>query len=254
MKSPKYLLIGGGLASGQAAKQLRRKDPQGSITIVGEEAYVPYDRPPLSKEFLRREKAKEEVFFDPEEHFHEDDIDLVLGVEVQGINLTDKTATLDNGETVSFEKALIATGGRPIQLKLPGVDLSGVYYLRTIDDSAAISAQADPGKRAVIIGAGFIGLEIAASLTQMGVQVDVVETESHIWSRFADPTLAGFFQDYCTQKGVVFHTDEMVAEIRGDDHVSSVVTKSGKELDCDFVCIGVGIVPTSSWLRRPASK
>ncbi len=243
MKSTKYLLIGGGLASSQAAKQLRAHDGRGAITLVGEEPYVPYDRPPLSKEFLRGEKRRDELFFDPEQYFHDQDIGLVLGVAVQRLNLDDKTAILANGEAMRFEKALIATGGRPVRLKLPGGDLPGVHYLRTLDDSDAIATEAAQGKRAVLIGAGFIGMEVAASLTQRGVRVTVIEAQPHIWARFADATLAGFFQDYCTQKGVTFHTAEMVTEIRGHDRPSSVVTRSGKELPCDFVCVGVGIVP-----------
>ncbi|MGH7376110.1 MAG: NAD(P)/FAD-dependent oxidoreductase [Candidatus Methylomirabilales bacterium] len=243
MKSTKYLLIGGGLASGQAAKQLREQDPPGAITLVGEEPYVPYDRPPLSKEFLRGEKPRAQLFFDPEQYFRDQGIDLFLAVAVKRLELATKTALLANGETITFEKALLATGGRPVRLKLPGADLPGVHYLRTLDDAAAIAAEAGPGTRAVFIGAGFIGMEVAASLTQRGVRVTAIEAQPHIWARFADPTLAGFFQAYCAEKGVTFHTNEMVAEIRGKGRPSSVLTKSGKELPCDFVCIGVGIVP-----------
>lgn len=250
MKSTKYLLIGGGLASGQAAKQLRENDPHGSICLVGEEPYVPYDRPPLSKEFLRGEKSQEALIFDPEEYFRDHGIDLILGVAVQQLDLPKKTATLANGEAILFEKALIATGGRPVRLKLPGGDLPGVHYLRTLDDSGAIRAEAQPGKRAAIIGAGFIGMEVAASLTQQGVQVTVIEALPHIWARFADPTLAGFVQEYCTQKGVTFYTNEMVAEIRGAGRPASVVTRSGKEIACDLVCIGVGILPNVELARE----
>jgi len=250
MKSTKYLLIGGGLASSQAAKQLREHDERGAITLVGQEPYVPYDRPPLSKEFLRGEKPRDELFFDPEPYFHDHGVSLVQGVAVQQLNLADKTAILANGEAVRFEKALIATGGRPIHLTIPGGDLAGVHYLRTLDDSAAIATEAGRGKRAVVIGAGFIGMEVAASLTQRGVHATVIEAQPHIWARFTDVTLAGFFQDYCTQKGVTFHTDEMVTEIRGQTRASSVVTRSGTELPCDFVCIGVGIVPNVELARQ----
>jgi NADPH-dependent 2,4-dienoyl-CoA reductase/sulfur reductase-like enzyme len=250
MKATKYLLIGGGLASGQAAKQLREADPQGRIMLLGEEPHVPYDRPPLSKEFLRGEKPREALFFDPEDYFRDQGIELVLGVAVRRLDPAGRSAVLANGETITFEKALLATGGRPVRLKLPGGDLPGVHYLRTLDDSAAIAAEAGPGKRAVLIGAGFIGMEVAASLTQRGVQVTVIEAEPHIWARFADATLAGFFQDYCAQKGVSFHTSEMVAEIRGGGRPSSVLTRSGKELPCDFVCIGVGIVPNVELARE----
>ena len=243
MRRTKYLLIGGGLASSQAAKQLRVADPQSSITLVGGEPYVPYDRPPLSKEFMRGEKSKNELFFDSEPYFHDNRIDLVLGVAVQRLDLSSKTATLTNEEVIAFEKALIATGGRPVRLKIPGSDLSGVHYLRTLDDSTAIAAEAAHNKRAVLIGAGFIGMEVAASLTQRGVQVTVIESQPHIWHRFTDATLAGFFQDHCAQRGVAFLTSEGVTEIRGKDRVSSVMTRSEREIPCDFVCIGVGIIP-----------
>jgi NADPH-dependent 2,4-dienoyl-CoA reductase/sulfur reductase-like enzyme len=249
-KSVKYLVIGGGLAGGQAAKQIRERDTAGSIVVVGQEPYSPYDRPPLTKEFLRGEKTKEQLFFDPDSAYRDRGIDLVLGVAVRELDAPGKTVRLSNGDVLAFEKALIATGGRPVPLKVPGADLPGVHYLRTIDDSVAIGAEATPGRRAMIIGAGFIGLELAASLTQKGVHVAVVEANPHIWARFADPSLAGFFQDYCARKGITFYTNERVAEIRGAGRPSTVVTMGGRELPCDLVCVGVGIVPNVELARK----
>ncbi|HUK56925.1 MAG TPA: FAD-dependent oxidoreductase [Nitrospiria bacterium] len=250
MRTTRYLLIGGGLASREAARQLRESDPDGSITLIGEEPHRPYDRPPLSKEFLRGEKSRDELFYDPEPYYRDHRIELLPGLSVRRLELSAKTAALSNAETVVFEKALIATGGRPVRLTIPGNDLPGVHYLRTLEDSAAIGAEAVAGRRAVIIGAGFIGMEIAASLTQRGVGVTVIETQAHIWSRFADATLAGFFQSDCAQKGVAFHTRETVTEIRGRGRASAVATKSGKEFPCDFVCIGIGIVPNVELARE----
>jgi NADPH-dependent 2,4-dienoyl-CoA reductase/sulfur reductase-like enzyme len=243
MTSTKYLLIGNGLASSQAAKQLREKDPQSAITMVGAELHLPYDRPPLSKEFLRGEKAREALFFDPEEYFRDQRVEVIVGAAVERLDVVNKNAALAQGAPIVFEKALIATGGRPVHLNIPGHDLPGVQYLRTLDDSAAIATDAGQGKRAVVIGGGFIGMELAASLTQRGCHVTVLEAHSHVWSRFADATLAGFFQDYCTRKGITFLTNERAAEIRGQGRPTSVITQSGKELPCDLVCIGVGIVP-----------
>jgi NAD(P)H-nitrite reductase len=243
MDSTRYLLIGGGLASGQAAKQLRQKDATASITLVGEEPYVPYDRPPLSKDFLQGEKPREELFFDPESYFRENQIELILGTAVQQLDLAGKQAILSDGRVIHFEKALIATGGRPVHLSIPGAHLPGVHYLRRLDDAVAISAEATPGTRAVLIGAGFIGMEVAASLTQRGVHTTVIETQAHMWPRFADAALARAIQDYCTKKGVTVRTKEQVTDIRGSDRVSSVVLKSGESLPCDFVVIGVGILP-----------
>ncbi len=248
-RSVKYVLIGGGLAAGQAAKQIREADTSGPIVMVGQEPYVPYDRPPLSKEFLRGDKPREQLFFDPPAFYRDHGIELVLGVAVREMDTARKTVRLSNGEVIAFEKALIATGGRPVQLKIPGADLPGVHYLRTIDDSVAIAAEASPERRAVIVGGGFIGLELAASLTQKGVHVAVVEAAPHVWARFADATLAGFFQDYCTRKGVAFYTSERVSEIRGNGRPAAVVTRDGLELPCEFVCVGVGIVPSVELAR-----
>jgi NADPH-dependent 2,4-dienoyl-CoA reductase/sulfur reductase-like enzyme len=245
----KYLLIGGGIACHAASKQIRRADPEGSILIVGEETLPPYDRPPLSKEVLRGEKTPEDVVFDSSTTLAEQRIELALGLRVESLDLASKQATLSDGETVSFEKALIATGGSPIRLPLPGADLEGVHYLRTASDATAIAADAQPGRKAVVIGGGFIGLEVAASLTQRGVAVTVIEALPHIWSRFADAELAGYFQRYLSDRGVVFRTSEMVTELRGEGHVSSIVLKSGGELPCDFVCIGVGIRPNVELAR-----
>jgi 3-phenylpropionate/trans-cinnamate dioxygenase ferredoxin reductase subunit len=243
MNATDYLLLGGGLASAQAAKQLRQHDATASITLVGEEPYVPYDRPPLSKEFLRGEKPRDQLFFEPKSYFRDNRIDLILGTPVQQLHTAGKRVTLADGRTIQFGKALLATGGRPIRLSIPGTNLAGVHYLRTLDDATAIAAKAAPGARAVLIGAGFIGTEVAASLTQRGVHTTVIEAQAHIWPRFTDATLAGAIQDYFAQKGVTIRTKDQVTEICGQDRASSVILKSGDMLPCDLVVIGVGIVP-----------
>lgn len=239
----KYLLIGGGLASSQAAKQLRQLDPQTTIALVTDDPQPPYDHPPLSKDFLRGEMPKDKVFFDDPSFYAAQKIDLKLGMAVTKLDSATHIATLDNGSQLRFDKALIATGGRPVRLATPGADLPGVHYLRTLNDSVALAAAATPGSFAVLIGAGFIGLEVAASLTQRGVQVTVVETGPHIWPRFADETLANAIQEHCTAKGIAFRTGDSVAEIQRQNDRFSVRLKSGAVLPCNFVCIGVGIVP-----------
>ena len=239
----RYLLIGGGLASNQAAKQLRQLDPQSSITLVTDEQHVPYDHPPLSKDFLRGETPKNKVFFDDPAYYAAEQIDLKLGATVTMLDPARKTATLADGTTVRFDKALLATGGRPVRLKIPGADLPGVHYLRTLDDAMSLAAAATPGSFAVVIGAGFIGLEVAASLTQRGVQVTVVEIGPHIWPRFAQKAIAGAIQDHCAAKGIAFRTGESVTEIQHQNGRFSVRLESGAVLPCHFVCIGVGIVP-----------
>ncbi len=250
MRSTKYLLIGGGLASSRAAKEIRDGDPEGSILLAGEERHLPYDRPPLSKEFLRGEKTREELACEPESFYREQRIDLALGARVQALDPTAKIATLADGETISFQKALIATGGRPVRLDLPGVAFPGVHTLRTLDDATAIAAEAEPGRRALLVGAGFIGLELAASLTQRGLQVTVVETQARIWPRFTDVRLADHVQAYCEGKGVTFVTGDAIAEIEENEVIHSVSTRNGKQIRCDLVCIGVGIVPNVELARE----
>ena len=170
MPSVKYLLIGGGLASAEAAKQIRRVDAEGSIALVSDEPLLPYNRPPLSKEYLRGE-ATEPLEFASAAEYEELRVTTALGSAVTSLDAAASTATLDNGEVYDYEQVLLATGGSPVRLPVPGADLDGVYYLRDAGDAAAINAAAREAKRAVVVGAGFIGLETAASLRQMGLDV-----------------------------------------------------------------------------------
>src|SRR5207247_1422336 len=140
--------------------------------------------PPLSKEYLRGEKPTEALLYDAASALEEQNIELALQTRAENLNASDKILTLSDGETVRFEKALIATGGSPIRLSLPGSSLTGIHYLRTAEDAGALGAEAAEGKRAVVVGAGFIGLEVAASLAHRGVQVTVIEALPHIWARF----------------------------------------------------------------------
>ena len=243
MTSTRYLLIGGGLASGEAAKAIRGLDKRGEITMVSAEKHLPYDRPPLTKEFMRGEKARDELYFAGPDAYKELGVRTLLGVRAEALDVKTKTATLSNREQITYEKLLLATGGTPMRLPLPGADLTGVHYLRTIEDAEGIQAAAKPGARAVLIGAGFIGVEAAASLTKRGVRVTVIEAAPQLWSRFADKVIADSFQRYCEKQGVTFVTGEQVAEIKGGARVTSVVTRSGREAPCDFVCIAAGIRP-----------
>ena len=239
----RYLLIGGGLASAEAAKAIRQQDKDGEITLVGGERHLPYDRPPLTKEFMRGEKPAEKLPFYGADFYAENRVKTLLGIRAESVDLLGKSVALSNGQKATFDKLLLATGGTPNRLPVPGVDLPGVHYLRTQDDSAAIQAEAQQGKRAVIIGSGFIGIEAASSLAQRGVKVTVVEAQPQIWPRFANKEIAGYFKRYCEAKGVAFLTGEQVTQIKGGRRVTSVATKSGKNLPCDFVCIAIGIRP-----------
>lgn len=243
MKETKHLLIGGGIASSQAAKMLAMKDPGAAVTLVTAEPHLPYDRPALSKELLRGEASADDIFYDPQSFFDEKNIEVLLGESVVGLDPDAHTAILSGGDTITYEKAFIATGGEPVRLQVPGADLEGVHYLRTLDDARAIAGNAGKGRRAVIVGAGFIGMEVAASLVTLGAEVTVVEAEPRIWPHFLDETLSGFVEDYCTARGICFVTGDFVDTFAGNDHVTGVRLASGTRIDCDFVCVGVGIAP-----------
>ncbi|MPZ49058.1 MAG: NAD(P)/FAD-dependent oxidoreductase [Dehalococcoidia bacterium] len=239
-----YLLIGGGLAAYHAAKQIRRTDSEGRILLVGDEPDLPYDRPPLSKEFLRGEKDRGDILFDEPKIWSDSlRVDLVLGTAVTGLEPNAHKAILANGDSIDFDKALLATGGRPVSLTIPGSDLAGIHYLRTATDASAIRNEATKGSRAVVVGAGFIGLEVAASLVSIGLKVTVIEAAAHVWPRFADASLAAYIKDYCHERGVEFITGDPVMEFRGEGRVTAVVTQHGQVAECDMVIVGIGIRP-----------
>ena len=244
MPTVKYLLIGGGLASAEAAKQVRRVDAEGSIALVSDEALLPYNRPPLSKEYLRGE-ATEPLEFASAADYEELRVTTVLGSAVTSLDAAASTATLDNGEVYSYEQALLATGGAPVRLPVPGADLAGVYYLRDAGDAEAIGAAAKEAKRAVVVGAGFIGLETAASLRQMGLDVTVIEMADAIWPRFADRNLAAHVQKLSEARGVEFLMSSPVEGFEGDGDRVSAVLAGGTSVACDLAVVGVGIRPNT---------
>jgi NADPH-dependent 2,4-dienoyl-CoA reductase/sulfur reductase-like enzyme len=243
MPSTEYLLIGGGLAASRAARRIRKLDADGAITLVTAEPHAPYDRPPLSKEFLRGEVAEEKLFYQSPDELRGSGVDLVTATRVVALDPDAHSAALAGGERYRFQKALLATGGRPVALDVPGADLDGVHYLRTLDDAKALAAEAGQGKRIAVVGAGFIGMEVASSLTQLGCEVEVVETAPRVWARFADETLSRFFQRYCEERGVRFRTGERTTAIRGNGRVTALETASGTRIPCDAVLIAVGIRP-----------
>jgi NADPH-dependent 2,4-dienoyl-CoA reductase/sulfur reductase-like enzyme len=254
MESTKYLLVGGGIAANEALKQIRKLDPAGTVTLVSDEPVLPYDRPPLSKEFLRGDKPREKLFYAPEGFYRESGVTALLGRKAQSLDPSRAMVTLSDDTVIRYEKLLIATGGRPVPLNVPGANSKGVHYLRSLADAEAIATEAKPGRRAVLVGAGFIGMELAASLTKLGVQVTVVEMLPHIWPRFAGEGLAQYVLRYCQERGVTFITSDSLTEIKGQGHVTSVRTKLGRELPCDMVCAGIGLIPNLELARSGGLK
>ena len=240
-----HLLIGGGLAAANCARWLREGGGEGSILLVGREPDPPYNRPPLSKGFLQGKEERDEALFRPAEWWDEQRIEVLTRTSVTKLDAEARVATLSTKDEVEFESALLATGSNVRRLRVDGCDLDGIHYLRTYGNSEAIRADAESRKRAVLIGGSYIGCEVAASLTAAhGVECQVVMMEDVTFEPFFGEKVGRFFQDVLEEHGVAVHGGQELERFEGDgERVTRVVTKSGLELDCDFVVAGIGVTP-----------
>jgi 3-phenylpropionate/trans-cinnamate dioxygenase ferredoxin reductase subunit len=240
----RYVLIGGGLASATAAEHIRKRDAAGEITIVGAENHLPYHRPPLSKEYLRSEAEVNETLIQPADWYRENKISVRQGTRATAVDVQSKSVTLDNGQTFGYDRLLIATGAEPNRPPISGLGLPGVHLLRTLDDSTAIRREIESGaKSALIVGGGYIGVEVAADCLQKSVAVTLVEPQSQLWGRFAGPHVAGFLADLLRSKGADLRFGEEVVELTGSGRVSGARLKSGGAVTGDFAVVGVGVTP-----------
>jgi 3-phenylpropionate/trans-cinnamate dioxygenase ferredoxin reductase component len=242
MKRADVLVIGGGLAGAAAAESYRKSGGTGSITIVSEDEDLPVHRPPLSKEYLRGEKALEKVLVQPRAFYETNDIEVLLRTRVARINRTASLVELSAGDSISYGNAVLATGARPRRLDLAGSGLGGILYLRSLASSEALRVAAAQASRAVIIGAGFIGMEVAASLTQLGVKCTVVEVAPHMWANIVPSVVADYIQSVYRQRGVEFRTGVGVDSFVGESHVTGVTLNTGEVLAAELVVAGVGVI------------
>ena len=238
-----YVIVGANLAGGSAAETLRREGFDGLIHLIGLEPDRPYDRPPLSKEYLRGEKEREKLFFKPPEFYDEQEIGLRLGTGATRLDPAGQTVELDTGETLKYDKLLLATGGRIRKLKVPGTDLEEVYYLRTIGNSQRLAESINRSRKAVVVGAGFIGSEVAASLRMKGLDVTLLEIEPVPLRHVLGDELGEIYAGIHRGHDVDLRLSEGIAEIQGHRRAERVITSSGASIDCDLVVIGVGVAP-----------
>ena len=236
------VIIGAGHAAGQAAASLRQAKFEGPITIIGDEAHVPYQRPPLSKQYLAGTQLADKVYLRAEKFYADKDIQLMLDTRATQIDPSTKTINLDNGETIAYEKLLISTGSRPRKLSIEGSDLSGIHYLRTMDDVDGIRADVKPGANLVIVGGGYIGLEVAAVGIELGMNVHVLEMEERILQRVTTPELSAYYHKLHTDRGVHIHTQTGVTGFSGNGSVEKVLC-GDESFDADIVIVGIGIIP-----------
>ncbi|HEX3294272.1 MAG TPA: FAD-dependent oxidoreductase [Solirubrobacterales bacterium] len=237
-----FLLIGG-FACGHAAAELRKQGADGSIVLVGREPDPPYERPPLTKEYLRAEAQREDAYVNEPSWYEANGIELRTGTNLMSLDADARTAKLQGGDEVGFDKALIATGANVNILRVDGANLDRIHYLRTLGNSDNIRADAERADRVVLVGGSYIACEVAASLKSKGTDCALVMMEEVALSRTFGEEAGRWFQDVLESKGVEFHGGETLAAFEGDDHASAVVTESGKTVEGDMVVIGAGVRP-----------
>jgi 3-phenylpropionate/trans-cinnamate dioxygenase ferredoxin reductase subunit len=255
----KYLLIGGGLASSSAAEAIRQVDEAGSVLLIGQEISGPYHRPPLSKEYLRRQKPRAELFVSPPNWFEQQHITLRTGRRCAHLDVARMSATLDSGEEISFDQALLATGGSPARLEIPGADMPNVFYLRTLQDAERLQMAIDKAKaegrahergrgQAVVVGGGLLGVEIAASLSACGLAVTLLLATKFPWEKFAGENTGSVLARYLTRHNITVLPQSPPQRIEGDGRVQRVVA-DGNVVIADFIVAAVGMSINRELLR-----
>ncbi len=248
MISETFAIVGAGLAGGGAAATLRQEGFEGRVILIGAELQPPYERPPLSKEYLRGEFSFENTLLQPTGFYEENDIETRFGVRVTRVDSAERMVELDGGERVAYDRLLVATGGRNRRLPIQGLDLEGIYDLRTVDDAWRIRAEITPGRKAVVVGMGFIGSEVAASLRQSGVEVAVVDRNEVPLRRVLGEEVGRVIGGIHRDQGVSMILEDRVASFEGAGRVERVTTERGRRIECDFVVVGLGTEPVTDLL------
>lgn len=242
----RVVIAGGGQAAVQAIDTLRRKGFTGGLVLIGDEPWLPYQRPPLSKKYLAGALERERLLLRPQHFYESHSVEARLGRRVEEIARREQRLRLDDGSSIAYDALLIATGSRPRPLAAPGADLEGVYFLRTIADVERIRAELAPGKRLVIVGGGYIGLEVAATAREAGLEVTVLEMADRVMNRVVCPQLSTFYQAEHARHGVRILCNSRVralAAAPGTRRVRAVLTDDGEEHAADVVIVGCGVLP-----------
>jgi len=237
------VIIGASHAAAQLAPTLRQEGWQGRIIIIGDEPYIPYHRPPLSKTFLAGEKTLDDINIRPPVIYAKAEIEFMLNTRVDAIDRESKTLALNNGESPGYDKLALTLGSRVRKVYLPGVELGGIYYLRDANDVQRIKSKVAAGNKAVIVGGGYIGLETAAVLRKLGMEVTVLEMMERVLQRVTAPEVSEFYDRIHREEGVNIRCGVGVTAFAGDGDVEKVICSDGNVYDADLVVVGVGIVP-----------
>jgi 3-phenylpropionate/trans-cinnamate dioxygenase ferredoxin reductase component len=245
-----HVIAGAGLAGAKAAEALRSEGFEGRIVLVGDEPELPYERPPLSKDYLRGEAPREQARVHEAGFYADHDIELLTGTKVTDLNAAARDVTLSTGERLAYDRLLLATGSEPRRLSVPGAELDGVHHLRTFADSDAIAAALQPDARAVIAGGGWIGMEVAASARQKGLDVTIVELEDVPLSRALGREAGLIYARLHRERGVELLTGVAVTRVEGEGRVERVVLADGCALDADLLVCGLGAIPRTELAQR----
>jgi NADPH-dependent 2,4-dienoyl-CoA reductase/sulfur reductase-like enzyme len=251
VEKAKLVFLGGGMVAGYAAKQLVELGlPAGDLTIVSADGDVPYERPPLSKGFLAGNDTQESIRIVPAEFYSEHRIDLRLGVEIERVDAGAKRLYMKGGGELGFDKLVLATGARARTLNVSGAELDGIHNLRSLEDSRRIREHAASAKRAVVIGGGFIGMEVAAVLAQKGLETTMIIRSGRIWDQFFTPEMSHFFETYYAARGVRFERNASIESFGGNGAVTSVRMAGGRTIPTDIVVAGIGVQPVTGFLAQ----
>lgn len=238
------LVIGGGQAGAQAIASLRLWGYEGALRLIGEEPALPYQRPPLSKAYLKGEMSAERLYFKPDDWYAAQNVDTRLGVKATAIDRSARTVSLSDGSTASYDALILATGSRPRPLPVEGANLAGVHELRDLKDVDGLKPVVGPGKRMVIIGAGYIGLEAAAVARALGAEVTVLEMADRVLARVTSPVMSAFYTKLHEDNGVTINTSARLEALEGKDgKVTTARLADGTALPADIVLVGIGILP-----------
>jgi 3-phenylpropionate/trans-cinnamate dioxygenase ferredoxin reductase subunit len=256
MTNKHCIILGGGHAAAQLAPNLRQQGWEGEITLISEEAVIPYQRPPLSKGYLSGELSLDNLYIKKQQAYEKANVNLKLGVRADRIDRENKLLHLSNGEKMSYDKLALTVGARVRELPVPGADLNGVFYLRTLDDVDAIKefTATESKKRAVIIGGGYIGLETAAVLRKIGLDVTILEAMPRLLQRVTTEDISAFYHRIHTEEGVNICCNSAVSSIEGSDSVQKVNCNDGTSFEADLVIVGIGVIPNTELAEEAGLK
>src|SRR5215207_123705 len=251
VRDVEFVIIGGGVAAAKAAEGVRAAGGQGATVVLTAEPELPYERPKLSKEFLRGEAGRDTTRTHDEAWYRDHEVELLLATRASTLDPATCTVTTEVGDQLHYGAGLVlATGAQPVRLELPGEELEGVYYLRTVDDAERLRAAISRAESMVVIGGGFIGAEVAASATQMDTRVTILEMAETLWTRAVGHEMGGFFEAFLRDRGVHVRTRTKAQRLEGRDTVEAVVLPDGSRLPADLVVIGVGVRPDTDLAER----